>query len=79
LYIQAGGYVAPIPIEKMSLDEKFALMEALWESIRAHPEQLRTPESHLNLIRTRLAEFETNKDDGQDADEFLRELEQRNK
>lgn len=62
-------------IEKMTLAEKLAWIEALWSSVRESRDIIPTPKSHLKLVRKRLKGLKGKASDASDADEFLDELE----
>ena len=48
-----------LPLDEMTLSEKLAAMELLWEDISASPEQFDSPSWHKNVLderRRRIAE-----------------------
>jgi putative addiction module component (TIGR02574 family) len=63
-------------IEGMSVAEKLALMESLWEDLSRRPETIPSPQCHGDVLAARIAavrEGRTNFVDWDDAKRRLRE------
>jgi len=51
-----------IDIEKMTASERLQAIEALWESLSGHQEQLiETPKWHLDVLQERMIKIKTDK------------------
>lgn len=42
-----------LPLNEMTVAEKLAAMEALWESLSAEPDQVESPAWHADVLRER--------------------------
>jgi len=52
----AEGYSSSMTteeIKRLPTEEKFLMMETLWDDLREHYEQAEIPESHQDLLRSR--------------------------
>lgn len=58
-------------ILKLPIDERLRLIEAIWQSIVAHPSAVPMAEAHRAVIDERLAEHQRNPDDVLTRDEVL--------
>jgi putative addiction module component (TIGR02574 family) len=56
-------------IKSLTIDERLALVEALWDSIAAESENLPLTEAQRQELERRLADDEANPDDGVSWDE----------
>lgn len=43
----------PLPLSEMTLEEKLAAMEALWDDLSRNPETLESPAWHEDVLRER--------------------------
>jgi len=57
-------------LSQLSKNEKLLLVEALWDSIAADPEQVDVPEHHKTILEERLKSFEKDKAKGSSWDEI---------
>jgi putative addiction module component (TIGR02574 family) len=42
-----------LPLETLSVSEKIQLLESLWDSLCTHPENVRSPEWHREVLEAR--------------------------
>jgi putative addiction module component (TIGR02574 family) len=56
-------------IKRLPTEEKFLIMEALWDDLRDHFEHAEIPESHKELLRSRRQRVETGESKLLDWDE----------
>jgi hypothetical protein len=64
-----------LPLKKMSIREKLAVMEALWEDLAREPEQIASPDWHKRTLderRKRVAKGEARFTDWNTAKEKIR-------
>lgn len=66
-----------IEIEKLNVEERLDLIEALWESLRSDPSQIPVPDSHKAILDERLDEIDAGDDAGIPWDEVLRRVRKR--
>ena len=64
----------PAGFDELPSDEKLKYVQTLWERIAKHPEELRSPEWHLEIVEQRLAAMERNGDLGRSWDEVREDL-----
>lgn len=62
--------VAEFPIESLTVDERLALIDRLWESLDAPP----VPDWHREILRQRVAEADATPGAGISLEELRREL-----
>lgn len=53
----------PLPLDKMSIDEKLETMEALWEDLSKSVKNLASPEWHETILKERDQGVEEGKDE----------------
>jgi putative addiction module component (TIGR02574 family) len=66
--------VPPPGFTDLPVDEQIDYVQALWDVIAAHPEQVPVPEWHREILDERLAEYERNPNEGVPWEEFRAEL-----
>ena len=57
----------PLPppgFDDLSVDEKIAYVQSLWDRIAATPEQVPVPEWHREILGERVKDYEANPDGG---------------
>ncbi|MEO1021507.1 MAG: addiction module protein [Bacteroidota bacterium] len=57
-------------LSQLNKNEKLLLVEALWDSIAADPEQLSVPEHHQQIIEQRLRTINDDKDNAKSWNEI---------
>ena len=57
-------------LRRLSTNEKLLLVEALWDSIAADPDQVEIPEHHKTILEERLQTLEQDKANGSSWDEL---------
>ena len=48
-----------LPLDSMTVAEKLAAMEAIWESLRSKPSQVESPDWHGDVLRERQRRLES--------------------
>ncbi len=66
-----------IEIEKLGVDERLDLIEALWESLAGDPSQIPVPDYHKAVLDERLDEIDAGDDAGIPWDEVLERVRKR--
>ena len=66
-----------IEIEKLNVEERLDLIEALWESLSANPSQIPVPDSHKAMLDERLDEIDAGDDAGIPWNEVLERVRKR--
>lgn len=61
--------------ERLPVDERLELVEAIWDSISRDAQALPLPESHRRMLDGRLSAFHADPDAGSDWDEVEARLE----
>jgi putative addiction module component (TIGR02574 family) len=56
-------------------DERLALVEALWDSLAADPAAVPVPDWHLETLKARLADDDSDASPGQSWDDARRDIE----
>ena len=51
---------APAGFDKLSKAQQVHYLQALWDQISEHPEEIPVPESHLRLAEDRLQQYREN-------------------
>jgi putative addiction module component (TIGR02574 family) len=67
----------PLPppgFDALSVDEQIDYVQSLWDHIAARPEDVPVPDWHREVLAERLAANETRKDQGQDWENFEKDL-----
>ncbi len=64
-------------IRRLSTEEKFELMEILWEELHDHPELIQEDEETILELRRRLADHRANPDDVMTLDEIVARMNKR--
>ena len=67
----------PLPppgFDALSVDEQIDYVQSLWDHIAARPEDVPVPDWHREILTERLAAHNANKDQGQDWEEFEKDL-----
>lgn len=64
-------------LDRLSVDEKLELIEAIWETIAAEPDKLPVPEEHLVELQRRLDAFAVDGDPGRPAKEVIADVRRR--
>ena len=75
------AHVTSIPkaaeLSRLSVSDRLDLMDELWTSLTAQPDQIPLPEWHVSEIKRRLAAFAADGNHGRTAEEVLAELKRR--
>jgi putative addiction module component (TIGR02574 family) len=66
-------------IQRMSLDEKYEWLDAIWASIEADPAFADIPDWHREILRQRLERMRANPHPGYTIDEVFAKLASRRK
>ena len=66
-----------VPLESMSVAEKLALMERLWEDLSRRPEDVPSPKWHGDVLAERIAAVRDGRATFADWDEAKRRLRDR--
>ena len=64
-------------LSSLSVEDRLRLLDEIWESLSASPEQIPLPEWHLEEIRRRVAAFEADGNPGRPAEEVFADLKRR--
>lgn len=67
----------PLPppgFDALSIDEQIAYVQSLWDHIAARPEDVPVPDWHREVLASRVEAHRVNKDQGQDWEEFEKNL-----
>ena len=64
----------PAGFDKLSKVEQLRYLQALWDQISEHPEEIPVPESHLRLAEERLLRYRENPSTAQPAFEVIDRL-----
>jgi len=66
-----------IDIDKLGVDERLDLIEAIWDSLSSDPDQIPVPDSHKAELDKRLDEINAGDDAGIPWDEVLNRVRNR--
>ena len=66
--------VPPPGFTDLPVEEQIDYVQALWDVIAAHPEEVPVPGWHREILDERLAEYEVHPDEGVSWEEFRAEL-----
>ena len=75
-YIFGGFMLAVLPLEEMSLAEKFLTIEMVWDDIVHNSPDFKSPAWHEEILREREAKIKSGEDkliDWKDAKRLLRD------
>jgi putative addiction module component (TIGR02574 family) len=61
-----------LPLDTMSVEEKLATIEEIWESLAANPDDIPSPAWHRDILEARLRDTEDGWDDLETAMENVR-------
>ena len=67
----------PAGFDELPPEEKVEYVQSLWERIARHPEDLPSPDWHLEIVEKRLSALEQDGDKGRPWSEVRRELQER--
>jgi putative addiction module component (TIGR02574 family) len=71
------GRAAPLPppgFDEMSVEDKIEYVQALWDRIAANESQVPVPDWHREVLHERLADYQTNPDQGRPWEEVEADL-----
>ena len=66
--------VPPPGFTDLPVEEQIDYVQALWDVVAAHPEEVPVPQWHGEILDERLAEYEVHPDEGVSWEEFRAEL-----
>jgi len=61
-------------IHKLSVEERFELLDALWNSLAEHPENLPVSDAQRAEVRRRLEDHRSNPDSGRSWDDVREDM-----
>jgi putative addiction module component (TIGR02574 family) len=67
----------PLPppgFDALSQEEQIDYVQPLWDHIAAQPEKVPVPDWHRQILAERLADYDTNPDEGKTWEQFEEEL-----
>lgn len=64
----------PPGFDDLTIEDQLDYVNALWERITSDPNKVPVPEWHRTILDERLAEYEKDPEEGQEAGAFLDEL-----
>ena len=72
----------PVPLpppgfDELTVDEKLEYLDALWDRIAAHPDEVPIPEWQRALVAQRLAEHRADPDAARSLDEVLESIDEK--
>jgi len=66
-----------ISLQAMSLPEKMALLEALWEDLSKSPDKLQSPDWHKDVLEERRRRVQSGEDTFSDWEDAKRDIRKR--
>lgn len=66
--------VPPPGFEALSVEEQIDYVQALWDAIAAKPDRIPIPDWHREILEERLADFESDPEEGVLWEDFRAEL-----